>query len=130
MTTSQTNIQPAALRRIKLPPIITGLLAATLAALIGTFALAIIFCHTGLSPATAHALRLPLLGLCALIGAFAAARAAARKGLVQGLRLGALLLVLLLAFTLAGGTISPVALIIKAAIILLCAALGGILGVF
>lgn len=116
--------------RPTLPPIIRGLLAATFAALIGTLLLSVIFCHTNISAACCHALQLPLLGLSAASGGFASAHALGRRGLVQGAKFGLLLLVLLLAATLATGNVSPAALIIKAAIIMLCAALGGILGVF
>lgn len=116
--------------RPTLPPIIRGLLAATFVALIGTLLLSVIFCHTNVSAACCHALQLPLLGLSALAGGFAGAHALGRRGLVQGAKFGALLLVLLLAASLATGNVNPYALIIKAAIVMLCATLGGIFGVF
>lgn len=129
MTNFITNITGKA-PHPTLPPIIRGLLAATPAAIIGTLLLSAAFCLTNISAACCHALQLPLLGLVAASGAFATAHATGRRGLVQGAKFGALLLALLLAASFATGSISPAALIIKAAAIMLSSVLGGILGVF
>lgn len=129
MTNSATDIAAKTARR-KLPPMVWGAVAAVVALLLGSLILAAACCYTTLPQTTCHALQLPLLGLVALIGAFATAGATHRKGLVQGLKFAALLIAVLLAITLACGTVSPAALIIKAAIILAAAAIGGILGVF
>lgn len=115
---------------ITLPPLLRGALCTLPVLLVGTLALAAAYCHTTLPADICHALQLPLLWLAALVGAFAAARATGRRGLIQGLRVAAILLIALVALTLLTATINPVALTIKAIVIIIGGVLGGILGVF
>lgn len=112
-------------------PLLRGVLGAALVIIAGSLLLALVFCFSSLSSQTMHLLQLPLLGLAALVGAFIAAKAAGRKGLAQGVRLAVLLLVLLAVLTLAGGgQITVAAVLVKGLIVLICGAVGGMLGVF
>lgn len=114
----------------KLPPLLVGLISAALALLIGSLLLSLCFCYTSTEDSTIHALGLVLLGVSCLVGGFFSARSAGKKGLKHGGLVAATLLVLLLVYSLLGGAgLSPVALLIKGAVMLIGGALGGILGV-
>lgn len=124
------NIDNAkALANIKFPPLLQGLLAAAIVALFGSVLLSAVFCYTNLTDSTTHALQLPLLGLSALAGGLVAAKKYGRKGLVQGIKVAAILMAILLLATLATGSPTPAAIIIKGVIIFAGGAIGGILGV-
>lgn len=108
-----------------------GLIAAALILGIGSLLLAAAYCYSQMSSATCHLLQLLLLALAAFVGGFAAGRLAGSRGLNHGLALGLLLLFCLAAVSLSlpAGGVAPLALLVKALLLLLCAGLGGIFGV-
>ena len=108
-----------------------GLILAALTLGIGSLLLAAAYCYSQMSSATCHLLQLLLLALSAFVGGFAAGRLAGSRGLNHGLALGLLLLFCLAAvsFSLPAGGVAPLALLVKALLLLLCAGLGGIFGV-
>lgn len=115
------HINPAALGK--------GMLAALLLIILGSLALAAAYCFTTLTTPTAHLLQFAVLAAAALVGGFIAAKSAGVKGLRHGILLALLISLLMAIFSLTSGGIMPAALIIKAAVMLLCGALGGIFGV-
>lgn len=103
------------------------------AALLGlaSLLLAVAYTQTDLSRPTMHLLQPIILGLACMVGAWRTARLAGRKGLLNGLLLAALLLIMLAVVNLAamGGLHIGLPLLVKALILMLGGALGGMLGV-
>ncbi len=98
---------------------------------LGSLLLAAAYTQTDLSRPTMHLLQPVILGLACMVGAWRTARLAGRKGLLNGLLLAVLLLIVLTVVNLVvtGGLHIGLPLLVKAVILTLGGAMGGMLGV-
>lgn len=111
--------------------LLQGLLWAAALLGLGSLLLAAAYTQTDLSCPTMHLLQQVILGSACMMGAWRTARLAGRKGLFNGLLLAALLLIMLAVVNLAalGGLHIGLPLLVKAVILTVGGALGGMLGV-
>ncbi len=106
-----------------------GLVTAMLLLILGSLALSAAYCFTSLATPTAHLLQFAVLAAAALGGGLTAARSAGVKGLRHGVLLALALGLLMLFFSLANGGVMAAPLLLKALVLLLSGAVGGIIGV-
>lgn len=122
-TTTNTTV------RLNLAALGKGLLTAMALLILGSLALAAAYCFTTLATPTAHLLQFAVLATAAAGGGFMAAKSAGVKGMRHGLLLAAALGLLMLLFSMSGSGVMAAPLLLKAMVLLLGGALGGILGV-
>lgn len=123
------NTTDTSLPQLNLAALGKGLLTALLLLILGSLALSAAYCFTSLATPTAHLLQFAVLAAAALGGGLMAAKSAGVKGLRHGILLALALGLLMLLFSLSNGGIIAAPLLLKALVLLLAGAIGGILGV-